>query len=71
MFFRKVHLLSFGKVATIPITIRVIYYLNYSLAARLQGNSRPKSPTKEETAIYCLWMVDNEREESGSEKRKL
>ena len=32
-----------------PIAIFAFYLLNYSLAARLQGNSRPKSPTKVET----------------------
>ena len=43
------------------------YSLNYSLAACSQDNSHPKLPTKVETqkitAIYCLWMVDNERGE--------
>ena len=32
-----------------PIAIFAFYSLNYSLAARLQDNSRPKSPTKVET----------------------
>ena len=32
-----------------PIAIFVFYSLNYSLVARLQHNSRPKSPTKIET----------------------
>ena len=32
-----------------PIAIFAFYYLNYSLAARLQDNSRPKSPTKVKT----------------------
>ena len=49
-----------------PIALFVFYSLNYSLAARLQDNSRPevahKGGDKEKiTAIYCLWMVDNER----------
>ena len=47
-----------------PIAIFAFYFLNYSLAARLQDNSHPKSPTKVKekiTAIYCLWMGDNER----------
>ena len=59
-----------------PIAIFAFYSLNYSLVARLQDNSRPKSPTKIETekitAIYCLWMVDNKRgRESGSEQIKM
>ena len=33
----------------LPIAIFAFYSLNYSLAARLQDNSRPKSPTKVET----------------------
>ena len=32
-----------------PIALFAFYSLNYSLAARLQDNSRPKSPTKVET----------------------
>ena len=32
-----------------PIAIFAFYSLNYSLAARLEDNSRPKSPTKVET----------------------
>ena len=32
-----------------PIAIFAFYSLNYSLVARLQDNSRPKSPTKIET----------------------
>ena len=32
-----------------PIAIFALYSLDYSLAARLQDNSRPKSPTKVET----------------------
>ena len=42
----KVHSLSSGKVA---IAIFAFYSLNYSLTARLQNNSRPKSSTKVET----------------------
>ena len=67
--FIKVHSLSSGKFAATPrlkirpIAIFAFCSLNYSLAARLQDNSRPKSSTKVETekitAVYCLWMVDN------------
>ena len=32
-----------------PIAIFAFYSLSYSLAARVQDNSRPKSPTKVET----------------------
>ena len=51
----KVHSLSSGKscrdphLKIRPITIFAFYSLNYSLAARLQDNSRPESPTKVET----------------------
>ena len=54
-FLIKVHSLSSGTVAATPhlkirpIAIFVFYSLNYSFAARLQDNSRPKSPTKVET----------------------
>ena len=47
--------ISSGKVAATPILKSVpsqffaFYSLNYSLAARLQENSRPKSPSKVET----------------------
>ena len=53
----KVHSLSSGKVAVTPILKSVssqfspfaFHSLNYSFAARLQDNSRPKLPTKVET----------------------
>ena len=78
----KVHSLSSGKVATTPhleirlIAISSFYSLNYSLAARLQHNSRPKSPTKVETKRKLQqftvfgWLIMNGGE-SGGEKRKL
>ena len=58
----RVHSLNSGKVAATPppppprrkirpIAIFAFYSLNYSLAARLQDNSRPKSPTKVETEV--------------------
>ena len=49
---------------------------NYSLAARLQDNSRPKSPTKAETKRKLQqftgsgWLIINGAV-SDSEKRKL
>ena len=60
-----------------PIAIFAFYFLNYSLAARLQDNSRPKSPTKVETKrklqqfTVSGWLIMNGGE-SGNEKiRKL
>ena len=46
-----VHSLSSGNVAAqiSPTANFVFYSLNYSLVARLQDNSRPKSPTTIET----------------------
>ena len=78
----KVHSLSSGKVAATPhlkirpIAIFAFYSLNYSLAARLQDNSRPKSPTKVETKTKLQqftvsgWLIINGGT-SDSEKRKL
>ena len=76
----KAHSLSSGKVAATfkirPIAIFAFYSLNYSLAARLQDNSRPKSPTKVETKgklqqfTVSGWLVINGGA-SDSEKRKL
>ena len=49
--------------------------LNYSLAARLQDNTRPMSPTKAETKrkleqfIDSGWLIMNGGE-SGNEKKK-
>ena len=49
--------------------------LNYSLAACLQDNSRPKSPTKVETKrklqqfTVSGWLIMN-RGESGNEKKE-
>ena len=59
-----------------PIAIFVFYSLNYSLVARLQDNSRPKSPTKIETKrklqqfTVSGWLIINGRE-SGSEQIKM
>ena len=61
-----------------PIAIFALYSLNYSLAARLQDNSRPKSPTKIETMrklqqfTVSGWLIMNggERVEM-KKKRKL
>ena len=77
----KVHSLSSGKTCSDPhlkirpIAIFVLYSLNYSLAARLQDNSRPKSPTKVETKrelqqqfTVSGWFIMNGGE-SGSKKR--
>ena len=56
-----------------PVTIFAFYSLNYSLAARLQDNSRPKSPTKVETKrklqqfTVSGWLIMNGGE-SGCEK---
>ena len=58
-----------------PIAIFAFYSLNYSLAARLQHNSRPKSPTKVETKrelqqfIVSGWLIMNGGE-SGNEKKE-
>ena len=55
-----------------PIAIFAFYFLNYSLAARLQDNSRPKSPTKVETKSNLQqftvsgWLIMNGGE-SGNE----
>ena len=57
------------------IAIFTVYSLNYSLAARLQDNSRPKSLTKVETKrklqqfTVSGWFIMNGGE-SGSEKRE-
>ena len=57
-----------------PIAIFAFYSLNYSLAARLQDNSRPKSPTKVETKrklqqfTVSGWLIINGGA-SDSEKR--
>ena len=59
-----------------PIAIFVFYSLNYSLVARLQDNSRPKSPTKIETKrklqqfTVSGWLIINGGE-SGSEQIKM
>ena len=80
----RVHSLNSGKVAATPIlrciicpiAIFAFYSLNYSLAARLQNNSRPKSPTKVETKrklqqfTVSGWLIMNGGE-SGNEKRKV
>ena len=77
-----VHSLSSGKVAATPqpkispIAIFTFYSLNYSLVARLQDNSRPKSPTKVETKrksqqfAVSGWLIINGGE-SGSEQIKM
>ena len=75
---RKIYSLSSGKDPhrkIHPIAILAFYSLNYSLAARLQDNSRPKSPTKVETkrklhqftVSGCLIMNGGE---SGSEEKE-
>ena len=59
-----------------PIAIFVFYSLNYSLVARLQDNSRPKSPTKIKTKrklqqfTVSGWLIINGGE-SGSEQIKM
>ena len=59
-----------------PIAIFAFYSLNYSLVARLQDNSRPKSPTKVETKrklqqfTVSGWLIINWGE-SGSEQIKM
>ena len=58
-----------------PMAIFAFYSLNYSLTARLQDNSRPKSPTKVETKrklqqfTISGWLIMN-GEESGNENKK-
>ena len=58
-----------------PIEIFSFYSLNYSLAARLQDNSRPKSPIKVETKrklqqfTVSGWLIMNGGE-SGNKKKK-
>ena len=57
-----------------PIAIFAFYSLNYSLAARLQDNSRPKSPTKSRAKrklqqfAVSGWLIMNGGE-SGNEKK--
>ena len=57
------------------IAIFAFYSLNYSLAARLQDNARPKSPTKVETKRKLQqfsvsgWLIMNGGE-SGNDKKK-
>ena len=59
-----------------PIAIFAFYSLNYSLAARLQDNSRPKSPTMVETKrklqqfTVSGWLIINGGARD-TEKRKL
>ena len=59
-----------------PIAIFAFYSLNYSLAARLHNNSRPKSPTKVETKrklqqfAVSGWLIINGGA-SDNEKRKF
>ena len=73
----KVHSLSSGDphAKIRPIAIFAFYSLNYSLAARLQNNFRPKLPTKVETKrklqqfTVSGWLIMNGGE-SGSEKKK-
>ena len=74
----KVHSLSSGKVAATPIlkSVPLQFSLNYSLAACLQDNSCPKSPTKAEKkrklqqfALSGWLIIDGGA--SDSEKRKL
>ena len=74
----KVHSLSCSNphLKIRPIAIFAFYSLNYSLAARLQDNSRPKSPAKVETKSKLQqftvfgWLIINGGA-SDSEKRKL
>ena len=60
-----------------PIAIFAFYSLNYSLAARLQNNSSPKSPTKVETKrklqqfTVSGWMIINGGESGNEKQRKL
>ena len=81
LLFSNDHSLNSGKVAATPIlkirpiAIFAFYSLNYSLAARLQDNSCPKSPIKVETRrklqqfTVSGWLTMNEGE-SGNEKKK-
>ena len=67
----KVYSLSSGKVAatpileSVPLQFLLFFSLNYSLAARLQKNSRPRSPTKIETKrklhqfTVSEWLIMN------------
>ena len=73
-----VHSLSSGKLhpKISPIAIFAFYSLNYSLVARLQDNSHPKSPTKIETKrklqkfTVSGWLIINGGE-SGNEQIKM
>ena len=79
-FMFKVHSLCSGKVAATPhlkirsTAICAFYSLNYSLHARLQDNSHPKSPKKIEAKRKLLqftvsgWLIMNGGE-NGSEKK--
>ena len=63
----KVHSLSSGDphLKIRPIAIFVFYSLNCSLAARIQDNSRPKSPTKVETKRKLQqFMIGSEKKET-------
>ena len=59
-----------------PIAIFAFYSLNYSIAARLQDNSRPKSPTKVETKrklqqfTVSGWLIMNGGESGNQKKRE-
>ena len=59
-----------------PIAIFAFYSLNYSLAALLQDNSRPKSPAKVETKrklqqfTVSGWLIMNGGETGNEEKKK-
>ena len=60
-----------------PIAIFAFYSLNYSLAARLQDNSRPKSPTKVETKkklqqfTVSGWLIMNGGESENEKKENF
>ena len=60
-----------------PIAIFAFYFPNYSLAARLQDNSRPKSPTKVETKrkleqfTVSGWLIMNGGESGNQEKENF
>ena len=60
-----------------PIAIFAFYSLNYSLAARLQDNSRPKLPTKEETKkklqqfTVSGWLIINGERVIGKKEKTL
>ena len=59
------------------IAIFAFYSQNYSLAARLQDNSRPKSPTKLETKRKLQqftasgWLIMNGGESGNGKKKTL